>query len=269
MVRIRDKAATGGKRRYGNYVRSVLSTVFGWGVERGYLAINPAKGVKNLRRPKGLPDANRPWMDAERHAVLDHAPAHMRPALALMAFTGLGPGDTLRLPKGFYKDGRIATRRSKTGEPVYWPAPAPLRAALADAPDHDADTLCANSEGKAWTVDGFRTSWGKLRQKLEEDELIGPGLTPVRAPAQRGGDSAGVRLRRTHDRRRPRPEDDRDGAPLCARGGPVPEDGRCGGDLRRGADPSPGQSVKPARESVKPAAPAEGAGSEYSGFAGG
>ncbi len=82
-------------------MKAVLSVLFGWGIERGYVTSNPAKGVKNIRRRKGTPDANRPWMDIERHVVLDHAQAHMLPALALMAFTGLGPGDALRLPKAF------------------------------------------------------------------------------------------------------------------------------------------------------------------------
>ena len=49
VVGIRDKAAERG-RRFGNYVKAVLSVVFGWGVERGMLASNPAKGVKNVRR---------------------------------------------------------------------------------------------------------------------------------------------------------------------------------------------------------------------------
>jgi len=35
----------------------------------------------------------------------------MRPALALMMFTGLGPADSLKLPRTFYKDGAIATAR--------------------------------------------------------------------------------------------------------------------------------------------------------------
>jgi hypothetical protein len=177
VVRIRDKAAEGGKRRFGNYVKAVLSILFGWGIERGHVTSNPAKGVKNIRKRKGAPDANRPWMDSERHAVLDDAPAHMLPALALMAFTGLGPGDALRLPKTFYKDGKIATRRSKTGEPVYWPVPAPLRAVLKDAPQHDAITLCANSDGKPWTVSGFRASWRKVRLKLEAEQQVNTGLT--------------------------------------------------------------------------------------------
>jgi integrase len=176
IVGIRDKAAERG-RRFGNYVKAVLSLVFSWGVERGLLANNPAKSVKNVRRARGTPDANRPWTDAERHVVLDDAPPQMRPALALMAFTGLGPGDALRLPRTFYKDGAIATRRSKTNEPIYWPAPAPLRAILEAAPKHDAITLCANSEGKPWTESGFRASWRTYRTKLRNAGAIGPGLT--------------------------------------------------------------------------------------------
>jgi Phage integrase family len=177
VVRIRDKAAGGGKRRFGNYVKAVLSVLFGWGVERGHVSLNPAKGLKNIRKRKGIPDPNRPWMDSERHAVLDEAPAHMLPALALMAFTGLGPGDALRLPKTFYKEGAIATSRSKTGEPVYWHAPAPLRTILKNAPKHDAITLCANSDGQPWTVSGFRASWRKVRLKLEAAQRVNSGLT--------------------------------------------------------------------------------------------
>jgi hypothetical protein len=48
------------------------------------------------------------------------------PALALMMFTGLGPKDVLTLPRNYVRDGEIATRRSKTGEPVFWPIPEPL-----------------------------------------------------------------------------------------------------------------------------------------------
>lgn len=176
VVRIRDKAGERG-RRFANYVKAVLSILFSWGVERGYLHTNPAERVKNIRRPKGAPEANRPWTDAERHAVLDAAPPQMRPALSLMMFTGLGPKDALSLPRSFYKGGEIATRRSKTGEPVFWPAPAPLREALAIATEHDAVTLCANSNGRPWTEDGFRASWRTLRLRLERAGQAAPGLT--------------------------------------------------------------------------------------------
>jgi integrase len=175
IVRIRDKATTKG-RRQANYVKTVLSLLFAWGCERGFLATNPAAGIKSIRRKKGLPDANRPWADEERDAALT-CPAHMRAAIGLMMFTGLGPKDALTLPRNFHRSNEIATRRSKTGEPVFWPCPAQLTAIFAEAPVHNAITLCANSRGKPWTLSGFNSSWQKFRHRLEREGRIGPGLT--------------------------------------------------------------------------------------------
>ncbi len=92
-------------------------------------------------------------------------------------FTGLGPKDALRLPRSFYNAAEIATRRSKTGAPVFWRAPKALQRILTSAPAHDAITLCANSNGRPWTESGFRTSWRKLRIKLEQKKKVGGGLT--------------------------------------------------------------------------------------------
>jgi site-specific recombinase XerC len=177
VVRIRDKAAGKHGRRFGNYVKAVLSIIFAWGIERGYLKSNPAEKVKNIRRLRGTPEANRTWTDDEREAVLINAPEHMRPAIALMMFTGLGPKDALRLPRTCYNAGEIATHRSKTKEPVFWQAPEVLQEILTAAPSHNAITLCANSNGRPWTESGFRASWRKLRIKLEYRGLIGSGLT--------------------------------------------------------------------------------------------
>jgi integrase len=176
IVRIRDKAAGKG-RRFANYVKAVLSLLFAWGSERGFLIGNPASGIKDLRRQKGAPEANRPWSDQERDAVLDGAPDHMRPAIALMMFAGLGPKDALTLPRTFAKGGQIATRRSKTGEAVFWPMPAPLADILDKAPNQMATTLCANSRGTPWTLSGFSASWRALRIRLERKGFIGPRLT--------------------------------------------------------------------------------------------
>ena len=169
VVRIRDKATARHGRRFGNYVKALLSIVFAWGAERGYVSSNPAEKVKNVRRQKDAPEANRPWADEEREAVLEVAPPHMRTAIGLMMFTGLGPKDALRLPRTFYKAGEIATRRSKTGEPVFWPVPSALKAI--------AVTLCANSNGRPWTDDGFRASWRRVRIGLEEQGRVAPRLT--------------------------------------------------------------------------------------------
>ena len=176
VVRIRDKASVKG-RRFANYVKAVFSIIFGWGSERGYIKINAAAGIKDIRRKKGAPEANRAWSDEERHAALAAMPPQMLPAFALMTFTGLGPKDALELPRPFYKGGEIATRRAKTGEPVFWPAPKALVEILNKAPKHDAFTLCANLSGMPWTLGGFRASWRKVRIQLERDGLVGPGLT--------------------------------------------------------------------------------------------
>jgi hypothetical protein len=186
IVRIRDKAASKHGRRFANYVKAVLSIIFAWGAERGYVKSNPAEKIRNIRRRKGASEVNRTWTDEEREVVLRYAPAHMRPAIDLMMFTGLGPKDALGLPRSFYNAGEIATRRSKTGAPVFWRAPEALQKILAEAPTHNAITLCANSYGRPWTESGFRASWRKLRIRLEFEKKISAGLTPygLRPPSR-------------------------------------------------------------------------------------
>jgi integrase len=177
VVLIRDKAAASKGRRGANYVKAVLSILFAWGRERGLVADNPATGIRSLKRPKGTPDANRPWSDTERQIVLDEAPPALRTGLALMMFTGLGPKDALALPRNAVKDGAFTTRRSKTGELVFCALLDPLVAILDAAPPHDAITLCAHSGGLPWSQGGFSASWVLLRKRLEREGRIGHGLT--------------------------------------------------------------------------------------------
>jgi integrase len=158
-------------------VRQVFSLLFAWGYDRGYLASNPAIRIKGIRKAKDAPEANRPWTDAERHAVVDAVPAHMELPLYLMMFCGLDPQDAIRLPRNAISDGKLDTKRGKTAEPVWQPLPTPVLQALARAPKHSAVTLCANSKGRPWTVSGYRTSWRPIRQKLEAEGLVQPGLT--------------------------------------------------------------------------------------------
>jgi hypothetical protein len=79
-------------------------------------------------RPIRFPNGDLRW-DVQD---LDGCPPHIRPAIGLMTFTGLSPRDALTLPRGFYKANEIATNRSKTGEPVFWPCPVPLTEDLGD-----------------------------------------------------------------------------------------------------------------------------------------
>lgn len=177
IVRIRDKAHTMRKRRFANYLRAVFSLLFSWGMERGYVDGNPAKGIKNIARPKNAPRANRPWTDQERFVVLKEAPQHLRVPIALCMYIALREGDALAITKTAYSGGRIEARTSKTGQRMQWPVPSELRKVLENAPKHDAVTIAANSYGMPWTISGFRASWRTLRVRLERAGKIGKGLT--------------------------------------------------------------------------------------------
>lgn len=92
-------------------------------------------------------------------------------------FTALGPKDALTLPRNCAKSAEIATRRAKTGEPVFWPMPRASAAILDQAPYHNSTTLCVSSKGLPWTLSGFRASWRTLRIRLERAGSVRPGLT--------------------------------------------------------------------------------------------
>lgn len=177
IVKLRDKALEQHGRWFANYTITVLRLLFTWGKERGFVETNPAMGIRAIKRPKGMADANRPWADHERNAVLEAVPTHMKLPIALMMFTGLDPQDAVKLKKSTIKDGLIDTARGKTSVAVWMPVPEPLLQILAEAPDHDAITLCANSRGRPWTISGFRASWRKVKLKLEKDGVIDTGLT--------------------------------------------------------------------------------------------
>lgn len=177
IIQLRDKAEQEHKQHFANYVKKVLSLVFSWGVQRGYLERNPAEGIRKLKRPSNMPEANRPWSDQERYTVLAEAPWHLRVPIALSMFCGLREGDVLKLPKSAYDGSNIEIATGKTGKRVSWPAPKELRLILDKAPKHDAITLAANSRGLPWTEDGYRSSWRKLKLKLEAEGKIAPRLT--------------------------------------------------------------------------------------------
>lgn len=179
VVKIRDKLAEKHGRRSGNYVKTVLSIVFSWAKERGYCETNPAAEIKALKAAKDAPQANRPWTDSEREAVLEVLPRHMRLPIILMMFCGLDPQDALFLPKTAIADGKIDVRRGKTGVAVWMPLPEPVREEIEKQSTNKSDsiTVCLNSHGKPWTVSGFRASWRPIRIKLEGENKIGLGLT--------------------------------------------------------------------------------------------
>lgn len=177
IVTIRDKAQQKKTWFFANQVKTSLSVVFGWGNERGMMNGNPAKAVKKVKRPKGMPRANRPWTPDERSVVLNRCEPHILPVLATLLYIGMDPVDAIRMPKTKYKDGAFDFNRLKTGNPVWKPAPAALKPILVGMVKHDSITFFANSFGKPWTKSGFDTVWQRYRKGLEDAGLINKGLT--------------------------------------------------------------------------------------------
>lgn len=156
---------------------SFLSQVFSLGVPRGLVAVNYAAAVKPKPRPKTLARANRPWTAEELAAVLALAPAHIWAAVALMASTGLDPSDALTLRRSAVRGDEIFAWRAKTGQEVALPIGPTLRAALSDAPRHDAVTILAITRGLPWTYDGFSTVWHRFKAKQVEAGKLPSDLT--------------------------------------------------------------------------------------------
>jgi integrase len=78
--------------------------------------------------------------------------------------TGQKQGDLLRLAWSAYDGKHIRLRQSKTGRAVVIPVGFGLKEILDRTPKR-SPTILTNSYGAPWTSDGFRTSWGKLREK--------------------------------------------------------------------------------------------------------
>ena len=88
------------------------------------------------------------------------APAHLHLPLLLALWTGQRQGDFLGLPWSAYDGTHIRLRQRKGGARFVIPVGAPLKAAL-DATPKRTTIILTSSEGKPWTSDGFRASWGK------------------------------------------------------------------------------------------------------------
>jgi integrase len=156
---------------------AVLSIVFAHGVELGLMNRNPVRDVKQIRRPKDAEPVNRPWALAERKTAMAKLPSHLKVPFAIALYSGMREGDIIRAPRGIVSMDAIKIKTAKRGVWIDIPILDELRAALADAPAHDAITLCANSRGRPWTLSGFSCSFRKAVKQLEAEGLVGTGLT--------------------------------------------------------------------------------------------
>lgn len=177
VAKTRDKAFRQKGRRFANYVRSIMSVIFGHGIEIGMTKSNPVRDTKQVRKPTDAPIANRAWTSDEKEAVLHNLQAHLLPPVAIARWTGMREGDVLKLPTTAYQDGALNITTEKRGIPLWFPCPYPLRQILEAIPKHDGMRLCVSSRGTPWTQHGFSSSLRKDFSRLKKAGLIGEGLT--------------------------------------------------------------------------------------------
>jgi integrase len=144
-------------RRQADYAWVVLARILSFGMDRGLVAANPcARGGRLYRGSR----AEKIWTEADEAAFLERAPSHLHLPLLLALWTGQRQGDLLRLPWSAYDGKYIRLRQSKGSRPVTIKVGAPLKVAL-DAAAKRSPIILTTLDGKPWTSDGFRASWGK------------------------------------------------------------------------------------------------------------
>jgi integrase len=160
-----------------NYVVTVLSILFEYAIDCGWMKSNPADGIKKIRRDSKKQRANRPWTEAECKIVLDRAAPYLKVPIALAMCAGFRKADVLSVTKSAVRDGMISVTTSKRQVPVTVPIHPLLAEALKMAPTSDSVQLAVNSRGLPWTESGFNSTFMKFVDRLETEGLVQSGLT--------------------------------------------------------------------------------------------
>lgn len=178
ILGVRDKAFEQRKRRFANHVLQVIGTVMNWGEPRKLSHSYPLAGKKRIKiaRPRDLPRANRPWLDAETEIVLREAPPNLRVSIALAIYAGMRGGDIAWVPWSIYDGHALTWRQNKTGEEVWVPCLPELKTIL-DAAPRTATTISTRRDGRPATKAGIDKAFRTVILRLLREEKIGPGLT--------------------------------------------------------------------------------------------
>lgn len=166
IIKWRDRWRT--QPRTADKLTVMFGTLLGWGLLRGYVAINVASGIPQIHK---VDRSDLIWEEhhwaAMRGVKPDGEPVcapHLMDALTLASMTGLRLGDlvSLKWPHVGEKAIILVTQKRK-GRAVI-PILPELRAWL-DARDKSTPTVLVNSRGGSWTTSGL----GSVFQKAKPD----------------------------------------------------------------------------------------------------
>ncbi len=152
-----------------NYLIRTLSAAVSWGIPRGYRSDNPCRHVRKLKIGEG----HAPWTwDHIEHFRAMVSKTELWHAAALALYSGQRQADCLSMLWADVADGTISVVQSKTGKKLRIPMHRDLKSVLQDVPKRSL-TILSNTRMKPWTVDGFRTSWGKELDRPVMQPLMG------------------------------------------------------------------------------------------------
>jgi integrase len=165
----RDELATKSVRQ-ADYTWAVLARIFSVALDRGKIKDNPCTKGGRLYLSERV---DKIWTLDDEAAFFKSAPAHLHLPLLMGLWTGQREGDLLRLQWSSY-DGAVIrlrprksiTKRKPRGMTVIVPIGEPLKRALDATAQHKKGLfILLNSDHQPWTEDGFRSSFGKARDR--------------------------------------------------------------------------------------------------------
>ncbi|MDP1730670.1 MAG: site-specific integrase [Devosia sp.] len=148
--------------RQADYAFTVLARVLSWSLDRGLIDANPCEKSGRLYHGERSESV---WTIDHEVAYWKGAPPHLHLPLLLGLWTGQREGDLLKLRWSQYDGTHIRLRQSKTGKRVIIPVGKSLRFALdalkAKRNPSELDVILLNTRGRAWTGNGFSSSFRK------------------------------------------------------------------------------------------------------------
>ena len=150
---------------------SLLSTICGWGRQRGYIATNPCDGVdKYSERAR-----DRYVTDDEYFALYKMAPVHIQATMEIAYLCAARLSDVLALTTFQIREEGLFIRQGKTGKKQIKSWSPRLKEAVemcrSIAPPGTTRVIC-NKSGRGYTRDGFESAVTRLKNSLKEKGVI-------------------------------------------------------------------------------------------------
>lgn len=181
IYEVRDRCVREKWPAFADKMVTALSSMFALAVQRGWMKINPALGIK--RASKTNPEANREWRHEEWQTVMERARPELRTAYMLARHVGYRSQSIVAVTwENYQPDPRFGMcfrmRHKKNAEAHWLPASPELQAYLASIRPTKATGPIALRKGKPWeTPYKLQKASSNFLRKLAADGLVGPGLT--------------------------------------------------------------------------------------------